>query len=101
VGSLCDKVLKELKNSGVKRVRIEESVFVLGLTEKEAEILIEAYSLIIKDLNIMVYVQTYRENLSQYNKIVNKLPVCGIGVGFAVNFESLENIRKFGFPKGE
>jgi len=99
--SLYGKVLKELENNGVKRVRIEEPAFVLDLTDKEAEILIEAYSLITKDLNIVVYVQTYYESLSQYNKIVNELPVCGIGMDFVVNSENIENIRKFGFPKNK
>jgi 5-methyltetrahydropteroyltriglutamate--homocysteine methyltransferase len=61
--------------------------------------LIEAYSLIAKDLNIRVYVQTYYESLSQYNKIVNELPVYGIGMDFVVNSENIGNIRKFGFPK--
>lgn len=63
--------------------------------------MIEAYSLVTKDLNIAVYVQTYYESLSQYNKIVNELPVCGIGMDFVVNSENTENIRKFGFPKSK
>jgi hypothetical protein len=37
VASLCGKVLKEFKNNGVKRVRIEEPAFVLDLTDKESE----------------------------------------------------------------
>jgi 5-methyltetrahydropteroyltriglutamate--homocysteine methyltransferase len=82
VASLCGKILKELKNDGAKRFRLEEPAFILNLTNKEVEILIEAYSLITKDLNIAIYVQTYYESLSQYNKIVNELPVCGIGVNF-------------------
>jgi 5-methyltetrahydropteroyltriglutamate--homocysteine methyltransferase len=99
--SLYGKILKEFKNDGVKRLRIEEPAFVLDLTDKESEILIEAYSLITKDLNIVVYVQTYCESLSQYNKIVNELSVCGIGMDFVVNSENIENIRKFGFPKSK
>jgi 5-methyltetrahydropteroyltriglutamate--homocysteine methyltransferase len=63
---LYSKVLKELENNGVRRVRIKEPALVLELTDKEAEILIEAYALITKDLNIAVYVQTYYESLSQY-----------------------------------
>jgi 5-methyltetrahydropteroyltriglutamate--homocysteine methyltransferase len=98
---LCGKVLKEFKNAGVKRVRIEEPAFVLDLTDKEEEILIEAHSLITKDLNIAIYIQTYYESLSQYNKIVNELPVCGIGMDFVVNSEKVENVRKFGFSKSK
>jgi 5-methyltetrahydropteroyltriglutamate--homocysteine methyltransferase len=36
VASLYGKALKELKNDGVKRGRIEEPAFVLDLTDKEA-----------------------------------------------------------------
>jgi 5-methyltetrahydropteroyltriglutamate--homocysteine methyltransferase len=101
MASLYGKVLNELKNNGARRVRIEEPALVLDLTDKEAKILIEAYSLITKDLSIAVYVQTYYESLSQYNKIVDELPVCGIGMDFVVNSENIENMRKFGFPKSK
>jgi 5-methyltetrahydropteroyltriglutamate--homocysteine methyltransferase len=50
---LYSKVLKELENNGIRRARIEESVLVLDLTDKEVEILIEGYSLVAKDLNIV------------------------------------------------
>jgi 5-methyltetrahydropteroyltriglutamate--homocysteine methyltransferase len=99
--SLHSKLLKEQENNGVRRVRIEEPALVLDLTDKAAEILIEAYSLIAKGLNIVAYVQTYYESLSQYNKIVNELPVSGIGMDFVINSENIENIRKYGFPKSK
>jgi 5-methyltetrahydropteroyltriglutamate--homocysteine methyltransferase len=73
----------------------------LDLADKETEILIEAYSLITKDLNIAVYIQTYYESLSQYNKIVNEPPVCGIGMDFVINSENIGNIRKFRFLKSK
>ena len=99
--ALYKEILTELKGNGVKTVRIEEPALVLNLTDDEVNALLESYNLLTRDLGIELYVQTYYESMSHYQKIVNSLPVQGIGLDFVVNSENLENIKKYGFPKNK
>ncbi len=102
IAFIYNQLLFELEESGVKEVQLDEPALVLDLTEEETDVLIEAYQTVMHDIkNLKVYVQTYYESLSNYEKIVNKLPVAGIGLDFVVNDENLENIRKYGFSKSK
>lgn len=92
------EILIELANNGAKTVKFEEPALVLDLTDEEVDSLIECYKSMKRE-NIEIYVQTYYESLSNYEKIVSQLPVKGIGLDFVVNSENLENIKKYGFPK--
>lgn len=99
LANLYNLVLKELEQNGVKTVQIDEPALVLDLSEEEVKTLIYAYKILTKDINLDIQVQTYYESLSNYETIVNQLPVSAIGLDFVVNDENLENIRKYGFPK--
>jgi len=102
IASIYNELLSELEEAGVKEVQLDEPALVLDLTEEETNALIEAYQIVMHNIkNLKVYIQTYYESLSNYEKIVNELPVSGIGLDFVVNDENLENIRKYGFPKGK
>ena len=102
LAGVYNKIVKELEQNGVKTVRIEEPALVMDIDAKEGvnetEQLISAYETLTKDINLEIYVQTYYESLSNYETIVNKLPVQAIGLDFVVNSENLENIKKYGFP---
>ena len=102
IAGLYNKILKELEQNNVKAVRIEEPALVLDITEDQVHTLINAYNKLKQGLsNIEIHVQTYYESLSHYQKIVNELPVEGIGIDFIVNNENFENIKKFGFPENK
>lgn len=99
---IYNQIFKELEANGVKIVQIEEPAFVLDISESELKCIFDAYKILTKDLaDLQVYVLTYYEALSEYNAIVNNLPVQGIGLDFVVNNENMDNIKKFGFPEGK
>ncbi len=96
---IYNQILKELESNGAKAVQLDEPALVLDLDESDIEILIEAYKILTSGLKeIEVFVQTYYESLSNYEKIVYELPVAGIGLDFTINDEIFENLKKFGFP---
>lgn len=96
---IYNQILKELESNGVKIVQLDEPALVLDLDENDIEILIEAYKILTSELKeIEVFVHTYYESLSNYEKIVYELPVAGIGLDFTINDENFENLKKFGFP---
>jgi Cobalamin-independent synthase, N-terminal domain. len=73
---------------------------VLDLNENTVKAIIDCYRKITANLGkLKVYIQTYYEALSEYEKIVYQLPVSGIGFDFVDGVENFENISKFGFPK--
>lgn len=96
---IYNQILKELESNGVKTVQLDEPALVLDIEEGDVEILIEAYKILTSGLKeIEIFVHTYYESLSNYEKIVYELPVAGIGLDFTINDENFENLKKFGFP---
>jgi len=100
ITSVYCSLLKELEESGTEEVQFDEPALVLDLDNKTVREIIDCYKKITKHFNkIKIYVQTYYEALSEYERIVYELPVHGIGFDFVNGKENLENISKFGFPK--
>lgn len=100
IASVYETLLKELERNGVTEVQIDEPAMVLDLNENTVKAIIDCYRKITANLSkIKVYVQTYYEALSEYEKIAYQLPVSGIGFDFVDGVENFENISKFGFPK--
>jgi len=100
ITSVYCSLLKELEESGTEEVQFDEPAMVLDLDNKTVREIIDCYKKITKQFNkIKIYVQTYYEALSEYERIVYELPVHGIGFDFVNGKENLENISKFGFPK--
>ena len=94
-----NQILKELEANGVKTVQLDEPALVLDIDDNDVQILIEAYKILTDGLKeIEIFVHTYYESLSKYEKIVFELPVHGIGLDFTINEENFENLKKFGFP---
>ena len=99
IASLYNEILLELQQEGVKAVQLDEPALVLDLTEEQIQTLLDAYKIVMHDINSMeVFVHTYYESLDNFEKITRELPVSGIGLDFTVNNENLENIKKYGFP---
>lgn len=102
IANVYIKLFKELEESGVEEVQIDEPALVLDLENDTAQAIIDCYRKITAELSkIKLYVQTYYESLSQYEKIVYQLPIHGIGFDFVDGLDNLENILKFGFPKNK
>jgi len=100
ITSVYSSLLKELEESGIEEVQFDEPAMVLDLDKNIVNSIIDCYRKITANLSRMkIYVQTYYESLSVYEKLVYELPVSGIGFDFLEGIENLENISKFGFPK--
>ena len=100
IAFLYENLLNELEKNGVEEVQIDEPAMVLDLNENTVNAIIDCYRKITANLGkIKIYVQTYYEALSAYEKLVYELPVSGIGFDFVEGMENLEKISKFGFPK--
>ncbi|MCS7229581.1 MAG: 5-methyltetrahydropteroyltriglutamate--homocysteine S-methyltransferase [Candidatus Kryptonium sp.] len=96
---IYNQILKELETNGVKTIQLDEPALVLDLSDNDIEILIESYKILTDGLKqIEIFVHTYYESLSNYEKVAFELPVHGIGFDFTVNDENFENIKKHGFP---
>ncbi|ODA43520.1 5-methyltetrahydropteroyltriglutamate--homocysteine methyltransferase [Thermodesulfovibrio sp. N1] len=100
IAFVYESLLDELEKNGVEEVQIDEPAMVLDLDKNIVNSIIDCYRKITANLSRMkIYVQTYYESLSAYEKLVYELPVSGIGFDFLEGIENLENISKFGFPK--
>jgi 5-methyltetrahydropteroyltriglutamate--homocysteine methyltransferase len=101
LSKIYHKILEELQVAGVKIVRLEEPALAFDLENTEIDDIITFYQEITKNITLSVYVQTYYESLGHYQRLVNELPVQGIGLDFSINGENYENIQKFGFPSNK
>lgn len=99
IASPYNKLLKELEENGVKEIEIDEPAFVLDISENECNSIIDCYRKILHNLNCKIYVQTYYESVSCYEKLVFSLPVHGFGFDFVEGEENLRNMEKYGFPQ--
>lgn len=92
------QVLKELAEAGAQWVQLDEPILTSKLSGEELEQLKQVYAAIheaVPELNIIL--QTYFEKVTNYEAVA-ALPVKGLGLDF-VHGDSLEQLRKYGFPK--
>lgn len=92
------QVLKELAEAGVQWVQVDEPILTSKLSSEEFEQVKQVYAAIheaVPELNIIL--QTYFEKVTNYEAVA-ALPVKGLGLDF-VHGDSLEQLRKYGFPK--
>jgi len=100
ISNVYTKLLLELEENSVLEVQFDEPAMVLDLSNEIIAAVIECYQKITKSLKkIKIYVQTYYEALSEYEKLVYQLPVHGFGFDFIEGAKNLENILKYGFPE--
>lgn len=101
IAHVYNQLLNELSQEGVSEIQIDEPAFVLDLTDDEVNKLQECYREItnIENKNTRIYIQTYYESVSNYEKLVYNLPVHGFGLDFIDGEENIDNILKFGFPE--
>ncbi|MFJ7973262.1 5-methyltetrahydropteroyltriglutamate--homocysteine S-methyltransferase [Psychrobacillus sp. NPDC096389] len=92
------QVLKELAEAGAKWVQLDEPILTSKLSSEEIGQVKQVYTAIheaVPGLNIIL--QTYFEKAADYEAVA-ELPVKGLGLDF-VHGDSLEQLRKYGFPK--
>jgi 5-methyltetrahydropteroyltriglutamate--homocysteine methyltransferase len=95
-----NQMLKELQAEGTRIVQIDEPALVYDLTDDQIKTLIDSYRTVTAGIEKMeIFVHTYYESLSAFNKIVQELPVRGIGLDFIADAANYQNIKKYGFPK--
>lgn len=69
IASVYMRLLKELEESDVEEVQIDEPAMVLDLENNTVQAIIDCYRKITAGLSkIKVYIQTYYESLSHYEK---------------------------------
>lgn len=93
------ELFQELEKAGVEEVQLDEPAFVNDLDEENVNVIINCYNTLKAELNLKLYIQTYYDSLSEYEKIVYSLPVHGFGFDLVDGRENIENILKFGYPK--
>ena len=92
--------LKELEAAGATWVQIDEPIFVTKVSEETLHLTKKVYDTFAKEVpGLKLLFQTYFEKIYNYAEII-QLPVAGFGIDF-VHGDSLEQIRKFGFPQGK
>jgi len=92
--------LKQLQAAGATWVQIDEPIFVTKVSDNTlaaAKKVYETFAKEVPELNIIF--QTYFEKIYHYAEIT-QLPVAGFGLDF-VHGDSLEQVRKYGFPEGK
>lgn len=92
------KLLIKLDAAGVEEIQIDEPAVVMDMEEREIELLIGLYRELTKGLTLKIYIQTYYEAVSAYEKLVFSLPVHGFGFDLVDGKSNLENIINHGFP---
>lgn len=99
VKKVYTQVLIKMKEKGIKRVQIDEPAFVLDLSEDQKQVIVSLYNEIMSESEgIDVDVMTYYEKVSQYQDIVFKLPVSGIGLDLSDSQKRADFLKK-GFPQ--
>lgn len=92
------QIAKELAEAGAQYLQIDEPSFTFALTDEEVSAIQQVYKEITDaSPKLKIILQTYFEKIANYNEIA-ALPVYGLGLDF-VHGDSLESIKKNGFPK--
>ena len=93
------KLLNDIKAAGGKTVSIDEPYLVRDLDSKDKELFNYLYDIILNsNSGVKVVLQTYFGDVRDIYEELIKLPFAGIGIDFVEGKESLNLIKKYGFP---
>lgn len=91
--------LAKLDALGAEWIQIDEPMLVTDLSEADVALFTKLYSLILsRKGTAKILVQTYFGDVRDGYPELGALPFDGIGIDFVEGKQSLELIRKFGFP---
>ena len=93
------KLLNDIKAAGGKTVSIDEPYLVRDLDSKDKELFNYLYDIILNsNSGVKVILQTYFGDVRDIYDELIKLPFAGIGIDFVEGKESLNLVKKYGFP---
>ncbi|MCR5629037.1 5-methyltetrahydropteroyltriglutamate--homocysteine S-methyltransferase [Eubacterium sp.] len=93
------KLLNDIKAAGGKTVSIDEPYLVRDLDSKDKELFNYLYDIILNsNSGVKVILQTYFGDVRDIYEELIKLPFAGIGIDFVEGKESLNLVKKYGFP---
>ena len=93
------KLLNDIKAAGGKTVSIDEPYLVRDLDSKDKELFNYLYDIILNsNSGVKVVLQTYFGDVRDIYEELIKLPFAGIGIDFVEGKESLNLVKKYGFP---
>ena len=93
------KLLNDIKAAGGKTVSIDEPYLVRDLDDSDKELFNYLYEIILNsNSGVKVVLQTYFGDVRDIYEELIKLPFAGIGIDFVEGKESLNLIKKYGFP---
>ncbi len=84
---------------GFEEVHIDEPAFVMEVQDEDLKFIKKAYQKIAES-GARINLFTYYDSVDFLNDLY-ELPVSAIGLDFVNGKRNLENIRKYGFPKGK
>ncbi len=94
------KILKQLSELGAEWVQLDEPCLVMDMTSEDKYLFIRLYEKILAEKhNTKVLLQTYFGDVRDCYDELCKLDFKGIGIDFVEGKQSLDLIRKNGFPK--
>ena len=92
--------IKEAKNAGVKVVEFDEPFLVKDLSAEDIALFKEIYTALLANKNgLKVFLQTYFGDVRDIYDTLTKLDFDAIGLDFIEGKETLNLVKKFGFPK--
>ena len=91
--------LKAAKNAGVKVVEVDEPFLVKDLSAEDIALFKEIYTALLANKNgLKVFLQTYFGDVRDIYDTLTKLDFDAIGLDFIEGKETLNLVKKFGFP---
>ncbi|MCR5116872.1 MAG: 5-methyltetrahydropteroyltriglutamate--homocysteine S-methyltransferase [Lachnospiraceae bacterium] len=92
--------LKAAKNAGVKVVEVDEPFLVKDLSAEDIALFKEIYTALLANKNgLKVFLQTYFGDVRDIYDTLTNLDFDAIGLDFIEGKETMNLIKKFGFPK--
>lgn len=93
-------ILKKLGGLGAEWVQFDEPCLVMDMTDKDKKLFVQLYENILSEKSgVKVLLQTYFGDVRDCYTEICALGFDGVGLDFTEGKESLETVKKNGFPK--
>lgn len=99
ISSVYKELFLQLQEAEIEEIQVDEPAFVMDINQQHINPIIQCYKYLKQGINLKIYIQTYYEALSEYEKLVYSIPVNGFGFDLIEGQQNIENIIKFGYPK--
>ncbi|MGI6334153.1 MAG: 5-methyltetrahydropteroyltriglutamate--homocysteine S-methyltransferase [Saccharofermentanales bacterium] len=93
------EILKKFNTLGAEWIQFDEPALVMDLTADDIALFNKIYNAILLDKgNVKVLLQTYFGDIRDCYQEIIALPIDGIGLDFIEGKDTLELVKRFGFP---